>query len=149
MPQINEYEPLQDFKNLLETYWEESQEFPMPTFQIVNDPNEAVSHVDFQDGDYILLAADPGEQIRYRGNVTYIDRIYSFVCIILTNANRQRLMNHYKMIRAICLGKKHDFPNWQFIRLLSYREMVAESLNIWRGEMRGQLENHAVLADTL
>ncbi len=143
-----ESEPLSDLKDLLNDYWEETKDFPKPQLLITNDPENAVSRLNLQDGDAIVISQGP-EQIRYRGNISYFDRVNQININIYTMEDRQKLNNLYKMVRAICFDRKHNFPSWQLIRLLSFQEMVEENLNIWRAQLSLQLENHGVAVDTL
>ena len=144
----DEVEQLSAMKELLDTYWVAYEEIPKPELVIVNDVDEAISRVNIGYGDYVLISIASPEQIRPRGNFTYQDRISSIMFSILTKESRQRMRNIYKQIRAICGIHKHTFTGWQLIRPMSHRELFGVDLNIWRGELVVQLENHAVAAET-
>lgn len=145
---INSDEPLGDMKTLLDTNWVEYRDAPKPYLLIVNDVDEAISRINLNESDYLLIRQDGPEQEKYRGNISYHDLIFPIGISIITKENRQRMRNIYKEVRAICFIHKHSFSGWQFIRLLTgCTEMVNENLNIWRGEVRLQLENHAIRSD--
>jgi hypothetical protein len=147
MPYSAELLPEDKLKELFEDNWVNYQEIHTPEFLVTNDPDNAIAKMDLTEGDKVVIYGE-GESVKYRGNVTYIDRIYTLGVSIYTTESRQRLRDIYRSIRAILLIKKHSFPGWQFIRLINYQEMVLENLNIWRGELKLQIENHAVLAET-
>jgi len=144
----NEVEPLQDFKNLLDENWVEYSDIPKPYLLIVNDVDEAISRINLNESDYLLISVGSGEQYRMRGNWTYYDKIFEIVFNVLTKENRQRLRNINKEIRSICLINKHSFPNWQLIRPIRYREYAnTGDINIWRGEITVNLENAGIKAE--
>jgi hypothetical protein len=143
----NEYEPLQDMKELLDEKWEDSLAFRRPVFEIVNDPEGAITRIDLTNDDYVLISAGT-EQVTYRGNISYIDRVVLMTLNALTKTDRQALYNINKMLRTIFLVNKHAFPNFQLIRVISFREMVGQDLNIWRGEFGLRLENHGIQSDS-
>ena len=144
-----ESEPLSDFKDLLDTYWVSYQEIPKPEILVANDPEEPISRINLMDNDYIVITSPSSEQVRYRGNVSYIDRIFPIMVTCYTKESRQRMRNMYKEVRAICLIHKHTFTNWQLIRLLSgTKEYFNQDLNLWRGEIQLQVESHGVTAET-
>jgi hypothetical protein len=146
---VEEFDPISDLKTLLENNWVDYAEAPQPHIQIVNDVDDAVSKADFSDTDYVFIKQDSQEQERYRGNVTYHDLIFPMEISITTKVSRQRMRNLYKEIRSICLINKHLFPNYQFLHLMTgCTEMVEVDLNIWRGDIRLQVENHAILCET-
>ena len=146
---IEESEPLEIMKSLLEDNWVEYRETPKPIVLVANSSDEPYARFDMNEGDHIILRMGAPEIVRYRGNITYHDRIYSMGLSIWTKESRERLRNLYKVIRSICFIKKHIFSEWQLIRLASYQEMINSELNIWRGEITLTLENHAVLSETL
>ena len=140
---------LDDMKTVLDTYWSEFHETPKPQFIVVNDPDGPEARVDYNIGDAIIITTEGSEQIRYRGNIQYYDRIVPVTLDIRTKENRQRLHDIWKMIRIVMFDQKHDFPNYQLIRIIGYQEMVNEEMNIWRGVARIQLENHCIPVDAL
>ena len=149
MPWLDETEPLETMRSLLESNWVSYQEIPKPSIIIANDPEEPISRIDLNFGDYMVITSPSAEQVRYRGNVSYIDRIFPIMITCYTKESRQRMRNMYKEVRAICLIHKHTFPHWHFIRLLSgTREYFNTDLNLWRGEIQLQVESHGVLAET-
>ncbi len=148
MAYTSESIPEDSLSTLLDDNWVEYEQIPKPQIIVANLPEEPYARFDMNLGDAIIIRSEVPEQIRYRGNITYIDRIYTLNISIWTKESRQRLRDLYRTIRAICLIKKHDFPSWQLIRLQSYQELVSVELNIWRGEIRLQLENHGILAET-
>lgn len=147
MGYVAEVVPESTMKDLIEDNWVDYLDTPKPDILIANDPDEAISRFDLNNGDVIVIRGDP-EQIRPRGNFTYYDRIQGLNISFYTMKDRQRLKDMYKMIRAICFIKKHTFTGWQLIRPISYQEMVMESLNIWKAEIRLQLENNAITCET-
>lgn len=151
-----ESEPLDTMRSLIVDNWLETEEIPKPVIIVANQDLESdlesgvYSRIDLaNDGDYIIIRPGGAEQIRYRGNIVYIDKIYPIALELLTTKDRQRLRNIAKMIRSICLDNKWDFTGWQLIKLLSYEESFMAELNIWRAGLNLQIENYAVLADTL
>ena len=148
MPFVEESEPLSTIQSLLNDNWVSYSESPLPEIIIANDPEETISRVDFMNmGDYIIISMSGNEDIRYRGNVTYYDRIFPIALNVLTKESRQRLRDIYKVIRSICFIKKHNFTGWQLIKLLRYQELVGTDINIWRGQIVLQLENHGIAAE--
>lgn len=143
-----ESEPLSDFKDLLEDNWVSYQEIPKANIIIANDLDEAISRINLMDSDYIIISMSGNEDIRYRGNIVYYDRIFPVALNMLTKESRQRLRNIYKIVRSICFMNKHIFTGWQLIKLLRYQELVGTDINIWRGQIFLQFENHAILAET-
>jgi len=140
---------LDEMKALLDDNWAEYQETPKPQFIVINDPESPEVRVNYNDGDAIIISTDSSEQIRYRGNIQYYDRIVPVSLDIRTKENRQRLHDMWKMVRIILFSKKHDFPSYQLIKMIGYQEMVNEELNIWRGVARVQLDNHCISVDAL
>ena len=138
---------LDDMKDLLDANWVEYEEVPLPQLLVVNLPTDMAVRVDLNVGDAIIIRSDAPEQIRYRGNIAYYDRVVSLSLDMMTKENRQRLHDMWRTVRVICFGKKHDFPNYQLIKIVGYQELVQEESNIWRGIVRIQLENHAILAE--
>jgi len=136
-------------KDLLDTYWIERRETPTPRFMVINDPDDSESRIDYNMCDIIIVTTDGSEQLKFRGNIQYYDRIVPVSLDIRTMENRQRLHDIYKMLRMILFNRKHDFPNYQLIKMLGYQEMVNQEKNIWRGVFRVQLENNAIPAETL
>lgn len=145
---VEESEPLETFKDLLNDNWVSYQEIPVPTIIIANDPDEAISRISLMDSDYIIISAGTGGQIKMRGNWTYYDKTFEIMLNILTKESRQRLRNIYKEIRSICFINKHIFTGWQLVRPIRFGEMTNMDLNIWRGEFLINLENNAILAET-
>lgn len=141
--------PTDTMKTLLDTYWKAYEDTSKPEVLIANWPDAAEMRFDLREGDKIIIMSDVPEQIYYRGNITYIDRIHHLTIGIWTMKDRQRLRDIYKMVRAILLDRKHNFTSWQLIRMQQWTEITNQEMNIWRGELKVQLENHAVLADTL
>jgi hypothetical protein len=144
----NELEPLEELKKLISDKWVVQANFPHPSIVIANDPEEAISRVNFGNFgeiDYIIITEGNGEQFNYRGNAIYGDFVYSVVINVLSAVSRQQVRNDYKMIKMILATYKHEFTGWQFIRPLNYRELVGTGdINIWRIEYQIQLENHGV-----
>jgi hypothetical protein len=147
MPFVQESDPVQTMKELLELNWVEYLETPKPDIIVANDAADPVGRFNLQDNDFIIITNGP-ESIKYRGNITYHDRISNMTISLYTKNDRQKLRDFYKVVRSICLIKKHTFPGWQLIRLQGYQELVNDALNIWKGEITLQLENHAVLSET-
>ena len=132
---------LDDMKTLLDTYWIEYREVPKPQLIVVNDPTLPEGRFDLAAGDVIITTAEGPEQIRYRGNVHYYDRIVSVSLDMRTKEDRQRLHDMWKMVRIILFSRQHDFPNYQFIRMMGYQEYTDRELNLWRAVARVNLEN--------
>ncbi len=142
-------EPLSTLKTLLQTYWESFLETPVPQFVISNDLEGEFLRANYNISDYIILATEGTENIRYRGNYQYYDKSYPINILIGTKHNRQRLRDLWKMIRQILFDKKHNFTSWQLVRMLSYTEMTNQDQSIWRALVRIQLESAGVSADSL
>jgi predicted phosphohydrolase len=145
---VSENEPLESMRDLLVDNWVNYEEVQIPSIIIANDPDEAISRVNLNESDYIIISAGSGESIRMRGNWSYYDKTFELVLNILTKESRQRLRNIYKVIRSICFINKWNFPNWQLVRLIRYREYTNTDINIWRSEILVNLENNAILAET-
>ena len=146
---IQESVPVETLKTMLQTYWESFKETRTPSVVIVNDSEGEFMRADYNIGDYIFLSEEGSESIKYRGNIQYIDFSHPITIQIGTKEGRQRLRDLWKMIRSILLSRKHNFTNWQLIRILSYTEMVNQDQNVWRGVIRIQLEKAGVTADAL
>ena len=153
---VAETEPLDLIRTFIVDNWEETFTTPIPSVRVVNQDksDDFESDMSFRmdllnEGDAVIIKSDGPERIYYRGNITYIDKLYPISIEIITKENRQRVRNLAKMIRAICLDNKWDVPNWQLVRLIGYQESVAQELNIWRAVLKLQVENYAVGADTL
>ena len=146
-----ENQPEQDFKDILDTYWKVTIDFPKPTIIVVNSiDDEVISRVNLDEGDHILISMNSAEAFRPRGNIHYYDRVISgLVATALTKVSRQRVRNMSKMVRAIMFDRKHNFPHYQLVVPVSYREMINTDLNIWRAELVFQVEAHAIAIETL
>jgi hypothetical protein len=145
-----ESEPEKDFKDLLDTYWKETEDFPKPEMLIVNDVDEAISRINLNDDDYILIAMQSSENFTPRGNIHYYDRVIpGLTATILSKESRQRIKNLSKMVRAIVWDRKHNFPHYQLIKPVGYRELINTDLNIWRAEITFQVEAHAIAVETM
>jgi hypothetical protein len=145
-----ESQPENDFQDIINTYWKETEDFPKPEVMIVNDVNEAISRIDLNNSDYLLINMPSPENFKPRGNIHYYDRVITgLTAIILTKESRQRVKNLSKMVRAIVWDRKHNFPNYQLIKPIGYRELVNTDLNIWRAEITFQVEAHCILVETL
>ena len=142
-----ESEPLTTMQALLTDNWVVYSTTPLPIFLVANDSTEPYVRFDMNAGDHVIIRMSGSENIRYRGNIIYYDRIYPMGLSIWTKTSRQRLRNLYKVIRSICFMKKHNFSGWQLIRLGSYQEMVNESSNVWRGEINLVVENHGIRSE--
>lgn len=151
---LAETTPESTMKDLLQDEWVVYREIPLPNVVVANDPDDPIARIDLNNaenvsGDYIVILSESPETIRYRGNISFSDYIYQITLLVYTNVSRQRLRNIYKQVRAICYDNMHNFSGWQLIRMQSYQEMVNDSLNVWKGVIRLQLENHGVTVDTL
>ena len=145
---VNESEPLSELKTLITENWIVLPETPLPQILIVNDPEDAISKIDFRDVDYLLLSMNGNEQITMRGNWIYWDHLWPVLITIATVVDRQRLQNIKKMLRTILFVEKYLLPTWERIKLQSYAEMFGQGdINIWRGQLAIMLENYAVLAE--
>jgi len=148
-----ESEPLTLLKDMLETYWPQYKEVPMPMIIILNPGEEeenVYNRINFENQDQLIIrTSDTPENIKYRGNIAYIDRIHFVDMEFYTLEGRQRMRDIYKAIRSVLLTYKHQLPNWQLIRMLSWQELVNDAFNIWKGVLKIQLENHAVAAEAL
>lgn len=153
MEYTKELEPLETMDSLLKQYWPSVKEAPLPNIMIVNPGEqyeEITQRINLDEGDYLILrTSDTPESIKYRGNIAYIDKIHFMDIEVTTMEGRQRLRDLYKVLRMILLTYKHQFTGWQLIRMLSWAEMVNDAFNIWKGILKIQIENHAVIADSL
>jgi len=138
---------LDDMKTLLDDNWAEYQETPKPQFIVINDPELPEVRVNYNDGDVIIISTDSSEQIRYRGNIQYYDRIVPVSLDMRTKKDRQRLHDMWKMVRIVLFSKKHDFPNYQFVRMMGYQEYTDRELNLWRAVAKVNLENICIPID--
>ena len=143
-----ENEPLEDMKELLEDNWEQFKEHPLPIVVISNDPDDAASRINLNEGDHIIIKMEGSENIKYRGNIKYRDSTFPIVLEVQTKESRQRLRDLWRQIKAICFDNLHDFPNWQLIRLVGYTEMVNANLSIWKAIIRINLESAGVAVET-
>lgn len=144
----DETEPMETLRDLLNDNWVSYLEVPKPDILIANDPDAAISRVDMNFGDYVIISMSGNEDIRMRGNFSYYDRVFPISLNILTKESRQRMRNIFKVIRAICFMKKHDFTGYQLIRLSRISEMIGTDINIWRAQILLQVESHAVRVET-
>ena len=88
----NESDPLEVMKNLLEDNWVVFEDIPKPAnILVANDPNDPISRVNLNKGDYVIIRAEAQETIRGRGNYHYYDRIYQVSIEFATKESRQRL----------------------------------------------------------
>ena len=55
---VEESDPLKDFKDLLDIYWVSYQSIPRPEILVANDPEEPISRIDLNFGDYIVITSD-------------------------------------------------------------------------------------------
>lgn len=140
--------PVETLKTLLQTYWEAFKEVTIPNIVIVNDSEGEFMRADYTLGDYIFISAEGAQNIKYRGNISYYDRTYPINIQIGTKENRQRLEDLWKMLKAILFDQKHDFTDWQLIRILSYTEMTNQDQSIWRASVRIQLESAGVCVES-
>jgi hypothetical protein len=145
---LEESDPCETMRVLLDENWVEYQEVPKPEIIVMNDDSDPVARFNNSETDFIIISMGGPERIQYRGNIVYHDRVYPLTISFYTKESRQRLRNIYKIIRSICFINKHDFDEWQLIRMQSYQELVNDALNIWKGNMQIQLENHAVCSET-
>lgn len=145
----NETEPLDTMKNLISNNWAEYKYTPKPyEIMVQNEEVNPVSRFDLNLGDVIIIRMDGTEQIRQRSNFQYFDRIFPIAIEFYTKNSRGRLRNMGKMIRAICEVNKHNFGDYQLIRLKGYIEMVEENLNIWKGIQMVQVESAALCQES-
>ena len=145
-----EFLPEEDFKTLIETNWIATEDFPTPAVNVVNDAEDEISRINLDEGDFILVTMSVPEQFTPRGNITYYDRVIpGMKAMCLTKVSCQRVRNMGKMVRAIMFDNMHNFPNYQLIKPMGYKEMVEVDMNIWRAELTFQIEAHAVKIETL
>jgi hypothetical protein len=144
---IAESLPAEDFKKLLEDNWVAYQKSPKPTIIVVNSEEDLQVRFDMgNQGDHVIIRTEGNENIRYRGNIQYLDKNYPIVMEIWTVNGRQRLRDIRKQIKNICLAHKWEFPNYQLIRFMNFTEMVNEEANIWRGVANIMVESAGVIA---
>ena len=137
--------PPEDLKTLIETYWISYQKLPKPTIIVANSEDDLQVKFDMgNQGDHIIIKTDGNENIKYRGNINYLDRSYPLGLEIWTVNGRQRLRDIWKQVGIMCLNHKWEFPNYQLIRILSYTEMVNEEANIWRAVIKLMVESAGV-----
>jgi hypothetical protein len=142
--------PEEDFKSMIETYWKETIDFPLPKIYVVNDVEETIGRVNLDEDDVLLISITTSENFRPRGNIHYYDRVIpGLQAVICTKESRQRVRNLSKMVRAIVWDRKHNFPNYQLIKPIGYKELVNSDLNIWRAEITFQIEAHCISIETL
>jgi len=143
-----EKDPLEIMRKLLDDNWVSYEDAPKPYDIIVqNDPNDPKLRVDLNLGDIVIIKMDGAEMIRQRSNFQYFDRAFPISIEFRTKVSRKRLRNMGRMIRAICSEHMHSFEGYQLIRLKEYMEMVEETLNIWKGVQRLQVEAAAICAE--
>ncbi len=141
--------PVDVMKDLLDDNWIQWGEVPKPLLIIVNDPEEPRIRENLTNGDVITIRMEGAESIKLRGNISYYDRTFPIALEIWTMEDRQRLRDIWKMIKAICFTKKHNFTGYQLIRPISYTELVNEEVNIWRGQVKLQVESAGVTVESL
>ena len=149
MSYTKESVPEETLKELLETYWTDFEKIPQPNIIIKNDSTDPFSRVDLHTGDYLVIKSESPEEVRYRGNITYYDRIYQLTMEFRTMQDRQRIRDAWYVVKAIVFTNKHNFSGYQLIRIHSYQESVETELNIWRFIVRLQVEAHGVLAESI
>ena len=139
--------PAEDLKEFIDKNWVSYQKLPKPTIIVVNSEEDMQIRFDMgNQGDHIVIRTEGAENIRYRGNISYIDRNYPLIAEIWTVNGRQRLRDIWKQIRNISIGHKWEFPNYQLVRIISHTEMVNEEANIWRGVINLLVESAGVIA---
>jgi len=145
---VKESLPPEIFKDLLDKNWVSARNMPKPDIIVVNDPEEARSRFDISSSDVITIVTSGPETIKYRGNVHYYDRVYPLTLEIWTRVDRQRLRDMYKQIKGIVFDHLFAIEGYQIIRLQSYTEMVNDSLNIWKGQIKLTVEAAGVCVET-
>lgn len=144
----SEKDALEIMKALIDTKWVSYADTPKP-FEIIvqNTAEDPRLRIDLNFGDAIIIKMDTSEQIRQRANFQYFDRVFNMSIEFYTKLSRDRLRNLGKMIRAICTDNMHSFDGYQLIRLKDYAEMVEDTLNIWKGVQKLQVESARVCAE--
>jgi hypothetical protein len=146
---VEESDPLDEMKTMLEDHWKGFQEVNMPQIIVANDAEDPRLRADMLSGDTVVIKMDGMEKLTQRYNFSYYDRIFPIVIEVHTKESRQRLRNIMKVIRSIVNDNIHSFPSYQLMRYKGYDEAVEDTLNIWRGRFRFQLESNAVCVESL
>lgn len=146
---VAESDPLNAIKTILEENWVEHNEIPLPNLVVTNLMDSQELRFNLNDGDYIVIRQDSAESFKNRGNFIYYDRLFPITLDCWTKESRQRIRDMNRVIRAICLDKKHDFPGYQLIRLGDYNEETNQNQNIWRAVIHITVESAGVYMDTL
>jgi hypothetical protein len=141
--------PQDTLRDLLENNWVQFKETPKPAILVVNDPeNPYMRHDLMNSGDIITIYAGGPEVIKYRGNVRYYDRNFPIMLEIWTKESRQRLRDMWKQVKGIVFDHLFGFEGYQLIRIKGYTEMVNQEMNIWRSQIRLNVESAGVTIDT-
>jgi hypothetical protein len=146
---VNEPDALEEIKILLTEHWKNYKEVKIPQIIVANDADDPRIRACLSDGDVIVIKQDGMEQLKQRYNFSYYDRLFPVVIEFYTKESRQRMRNLGKMIRAIINDNIHKEQSYQLIRYKGVEEAVEETLNIWRGKFRFQLESNAVCVESL
>jgi hypothetical protein len=146
---VDEPDAIAQMKTMLEDHWKGFQEVPIPQIIVANDADDPRLRADNWAGDIVVIKMDGMEQLKQRYNFSYYDRVFPIVIEVYTKESRQRLRNLGKAIRSIINDNIHSFPSYQLIRYKGMDEAVEDSLNVWRGRFRFQLESNAVCVESL
>jgi hypothetical protein len=144
LPFTNEPDPLNELKILLSEKWPNFQEVKIPQILVANDADDPRIRACLSDGDVIVIKQDGLEKLTQRYNFTYYDRLFPVVIEMWTKESRQRMRNLGRMVRAIINDNIHKQQSYQLIRYKGIEEAVDDTLNIWRGKFRFQLESNAI-----
>lgn len=145
---VAESTPPELIVELLDKNWVSTRAAPKPDIVVVNDPEDARSRFNLNDGDLLSVRSEGPEIIKYRGNVSYYDRSYPMLIEAWTKVDRQRLRDMWKQIKGIVYDHLFGIEGYQIIMLKSYREMTADALNIWKGEIKISVDAAGVCVET-
>lgn len=154
MPTVYVAEPVppEIVKTLLDKYWNDMNgKVPKPELWVLNVPTEAPVE-EVGDKDYVLISTDAGgEEEKLRDAWCVKDMKFSILLELATMVDRQRLYDIKKIIRGIIHTNIHNQTVTQFhiIRYVGFRELVADTQNVWKGLITMTFESNGVPLDTL
>ena len=146
---VKDPDPLEDMKTLLSEHWKSYKQSKIPQILVANAADDPRIRADLSMGDVIVIKQDGLEKLTQRYNFSYYDRLFPIVIEIYTKDSRQRMRDLGKMVRVVINDNIHFFPTYQLMRYKGYSEEVGDTLNIWRGKFRFQLESNAICVESL
>jgi hypothetical protein len=144
-----ESSPPETMKDLIDSRWVSFKNVPKPTVIVSNDATDPYIRFNLNDGaDIIIIYQSGPEMIKYRGNISYYDKSFPLQLDIWTKQDRQRLRDIWKEIKGIIFDHLFGFTGYQIIRIKGYTEMVNDSVNVWKGQVKLSVDAAGVCVET-